>query len=392
MKIFNPVRLKDARHYRKMTIEELATSIGIKKQSVSQFENSKSTPDFDTLYSISQTLDFPVDFFVDDVTENIKTGNTYFRALFSCNKKDQNSQKIKTLYLTQIYYYLRKYINFPKFNIPNIEFTNDIEKTAMALRDYWGLGQEPIADMVSLLERNGIIVSEFSTEGEIIDAFSQYNEIDGEGFYCIVLGTDKNSFVRRQFSSAHELGHILLHENFEDLNEINREDFRQRETEANKFASAFLLPKEAFTRDLSQYSNKLNYYVELKRKWKVSISAMIMRAYDLEIINPNQYQYLMRQVSQKSWRTREPLDDVMIVRRPKALRQAINLLLLNNILTGSQILHVFAQSGLALPKEVIDEVLGLDADTILLDLEEPDPVLINSKQSKIFQLSQLKKM
>jgi len=392
MNKFNPARLKDARHYRKMTIEELATSIGIKKQAISQFENGKSTPDFDTLYSISQTLIFPIDFFVDEVTESIKTGNTYFRALFSCNKKDQNSQKIKTLYLAQIYYNLRKYINFPKFNIPNVESINDIEKTAMAVRDYWGLGQEPIADMVSLLERNGIIISEFSTEGKIIDAFSQYNEIDGEGFFCIVLGTDKNSFVRRQFSSAHELGHILLHENFEDLNEINREDFRLRETEANKFASAFLLPKEAFTRDLSQYSNKLNYYVELKRKWKVSISAMIMRAYYLEIINPNQYQYLMRQVSQKSWRTREPLDDVMIVRRPKALRKAINLLLLNNILTGNQILQLFAQSGLALPKEVIDEVLGLDADTIFLDLAEPDSVLINSKQSKIVQLSQLKKM
>lgn len=37
----------------------------------------------------------------------------------------------------------------------------NIASVAQRLRDYWGLGQEPIQDMISLMERNGtaIIIS-----------------------------------------------------------------------------------------------------------------------------------------------------------------------------------------------------------------------------------------
>ena len=86
-----------------------------------------------------------------------------------------------------------------------------------------------------------------------------------------------------------------MHEKFEDLSGINREDFRKREDEANLFASEFLLPRKAFLSDLQLYANRLNRYVELKRKWKVSIAAMVMRAHSLKAISDSQYQYLMRQ-------------------------------------------------------------------------------------------------
>ncbi|GJM78297.1 hypothetical protein HMSSN139_07930 [Paenibacillus sp. HMSSN-139] len=54
----------------------------------------------------------------------------------------------------------------------------------------------------------------------------------------------------------------------------------------------------------------------------MSISAMIVRAYQLKAINYNQYQYLMRQVSKKGWRTKEPLDDVIQVSKPTVLRKS----------------------------------------------------------------------
>jgi transcriptional regulator with XRE-family HTH domain len=63
MESFNPFRLNEARLYRKMTIEELASVIGTSKQAISQFENKKSVPDFITLYKISNALNFPIRFF-----------------------------------------------------------------------------------------------------------------------------------------------------------------------------------------------------------------------------------------------------------------------------------------------------------------------------------------
>lgn len=381
MGIFNPARLSEARAYNKITGEELANLIGIKKQAISQFENRKANPEYETVCRISKALHFPIEFFYEEDVSTLQ-GNTYFRALFSSNKRDLNSQKIKTKYVAQIYGTLAKYVDFLPYNVPCFDDTSDIPRVAQKLRDYWGLGQEPIPDMVSLMERNGIIMSEFATDSKKIDAFSQYGEINHVPYRCVVLGTEKPSFVRRQFSCAHELGHIVLHEKFEDLSGINREDFRKREDEANLFAAEFLLPSKAFLVDLEVHANKLNRYVELKRKWRVSIAAMVMRAHNLNAISDNQYQYLMRQISQNGWRTVEPLDDFLPIKRPKAIKQAINLVILNDVLTGTELVREIGKSGTTLPKEVIDEVISLEPDVIVVD--EMDT------SSKIIPFAQLK--
>lgn len=40
----NPERLKEARLFQKMTLEDLAIAVGINKQAISQFENRKASP------------------------------------------------------------------------------------------------------------------------------------------------------------------------------------------------------------------------------------------------------------------------------------------------------------------------------------------------------------
>lgn len=378
---FNANRLIDARIYNNITGEDLANAIGVKKQAISQFENKKTSPEYATACKISEVLQFPMRYFYEDDVPMLQ-GNTYFRALFTSNKRELSSQRLKTKYVALVHNALSKYIDFRPYNIPDFEDTTDIPGLARKLRHFWGLGQEPIPDMVSLLERNGVIMSEFATDSKKIDAFSQYGEIDGVPYRCVVLGTEKGSFVRRQFSCAHELGHIVLHEKFEDLNDVSREEFRKREDEANMFAAEFLLPAEAFLTDLSVHANKLNRYVELKRKWRVSIAAMVYRAHELEAITDNQYQYLMRQISQKGWRQNEPLDEYMPLRHPKALKQAVNLIILNDILTGSQLLEEIGRSGVSLPKKVVDEILSLEPDTIVEDDIESNAKLIPFAQLK----------
>ena len=380
-KKFNPSRLSEARTYSKMTGEELATAIGVKKQAISQFENGKATPEYETVERISSVLKFPVNYFYEKDAPSLR-GNTYFRAPFSSNKRDLNSQKVKTRYVAHVYGTLARYVDFRPYNVPVFENTSDIPAIAKKLRNYWGLGQEPISDMVSLMERNGIIMSEFATDSKQIDAFTQYDEIGFQNYYCVVLGTEKPSFVRRQFSCAHELGHIVLHEKYEDKSGINREDFRKQESEANMFAAEFLMPRDAFLSDLQVSANRLNRYIELKRKWKVSISAMVMRAHDLGAITDNQYQYLMRQIAKNGWRTSEPLDDYLPLRHPKALKQAVNIIILNNVLTGKELLSEIGRDGISLPKSVVDEVLNLEPDTIVVDEPTADSNIIPFAQLK----------
>lgn len=361
----NAERLREARLYRRMTMDELASIVGINKQAISQFENKKASPEPFTLRQLSDALKFPYSFFVEGDPQSV-IGNTYFRALYSSKKKDMVSQQIKTKYLARIHTILSTKVKFRELNLPI--FTGNesmtIEQLAMYVREYWGLGDAPIPNMVALLERNGIVVGEFSTDSQEIDAFFQYYEEDGDPTYCVVLGTDKKSFYRRQFNCAHELGHILLHERYSDLNEINREEFREREDQANAFAAAFLLPAEAFGKDVSAYPNRLSHYVELKKKWNVSMKAMIMRSYSLKYLSASQYTYLMKQMNAKGYRQVEPLDDIVEYKHPRALRQAIDLLMTKGNMSGEDIIRMFSSNQFSVPANVIEELLGLEKGTL----------------------------
>ena len=97
-----------------------------------------------------------------------------------------------------------------------------IEDKALKLREYWGLGEERIDDIIYVMESNGIIMSSMYTDSENIDAFNQPQIINGEVRYIVVLGNDNNSATRRQFSAAHELGHIILHDDFLDMDELRK--------------------------------------------------------------------------------------------------------------------------------------------------------------------------
>ena len=340
----NPERLKDARLFQKMTLEDLAIAVGINKQAISQFENRKAFPDPMTLKRIADVLHFPYTFFFENDPAAI-TGNTYFRALYSSKKKDLVSQQIKAKYLARIHSILATKVRFIEPNLPNIptEPQISIEECAMRVRQHWELGDQPIANMVSLLERNGIIVGEFSTDSREIDAFYQYSEENNQSSYCVILGTDKHSFYRRQFNCAHELGHIILHEH-----------------EANAFAAAFLLPARAFGRDVSMYPNKLSHYIQLKKKWNVSIMAMIMRAHSLGYLSPNQYSYLMRQMSMNGYRQKEPLDDTVEYKHPVAFKQAITLLLTTGNMSSGEIMNIFSSNKFSISPELVEDLLNLD--------------------------------
>lgn len=374
IKVFNGERLKAARIYRSMTIAELAEKSNVTKQVISQYENDKGNPSLETLLSLINALGFPRDYFYEEDKDKVKVGNTYFRALLTTNKKDRLSQIEKTKVLSRIYHLLNKYIDFPQLNISEIQYDGDIEKTALQVRSHWGVGLEPIPNMIRLLERNGFIVTSFSTERDNIDAFSQRQEVNGNEYYFIVVGNDKNSAARRQFNAAHELGHIMLHDWSLDLEQVSREEFRELEKEANQFAAELLLPKETFIPDLI-YPNKLNFYVELKKKWKVSVSAMVMRAHQLKVINYNQYQYLMRQISKKGWRSGlEELDTEIPVPQPTVLKKAIEVLISNNVLSGDQLVQELSRNNLSLNKTDIELLLGL-AEGTLNNKNQSNPIV-----------------
>ncbi|KLE14798.1 XRE family transcriptional regulator [Clostridium sp. C8] len=374
---FNGERLKNARLYRGKTITDLADETGISKQAISQFENGKATPSIETLLKIMNVLKFPREYFR-QVDEDI-TVNTFFRALLTTSKKEQLVQVTRTKTLAKIYEFLEEYIDFPEFKIPQIDIENiDIEEITLELRDYWGLSVNPIVNIVNVMEKNGVVVSSFKTNESKIDAFTQIHKVHNVDRPFVVVGDDKESAVRRQFSMAHELGHIILHNSSIEVDELGREEYKMMEEEANNFAAAFLLPKESFLADVMQYPNKLEFYVELKRKWKVSISAMIIRAFKLNAITHNQYQYLMKQLSKKGWRVKEPLDDLIVTPKPALLKKSIDMLITNDVMNETEIVNELANYGMALDTDDIEMLLSLDKGK--LTSKNNNNIVINLKR------------
>ena len=60
---FNGDRLRIARIYRGVTAAELAEKMGIKRQTISMYENKKINPELDKIYEMSKLLSFTLKFF-----------------------------------------------------------------------------------------------------------------------------------------------------------------------------------------------------------------------------------------------------------------------------------------------------------------------------------------
>lgn len=362
---FNGERLKVARRFNKLTLAELAEQVNVTKQMLSKYEKNLSQPSAEVIMQLESSLGFPRNFFYEKSLYSDSIGNTYFRSLSKATKKDIEAQKLRVDFLEPIFKLIDDYIELPPANIPNFSSDITIEEAARKLREEWNLGNGPIKNMVELLEVNGIVVSTSKMNLQVIDAYTQTRKINNKDVYFVVLGNDKGSYFRRQFDGAHELGHIILHESNLDISTLSTEQEKQIETEANQFASALLLPEESFVRDVVIMPTNLDHYLYLKKKWNVSVGAMVRRAYSLNIINSAQYTTLQRKMSSNGWRTIEPFDENYLPTKPVLLSEAVKVLLENNVFNGISLLATLAeQYELSLRTEMFEDLIGLSNGTL----------------------------
>lgn len=381
-KYFNGERLKIARMWRNLSATQLADLTGFSRQTISMLENGKlMNPEFATVQKLSEKLEFPVTFFLEETKINLNESTTYFRSLLTTNKKYRVEQEEKIKFIAIVYNMLSEYLEFEKVNLPQIPTNATPQEAANILREYWGLGNRPIENIVYLAESNGLIVTDFETATGDVDAFSHKITSDDMETYLIGYSKNKRTAARIHFDVAHEIGHILLHNWREDLECIDKEEFKEIELQAHAFASAFLLPEDEFCKDVSPYATNLAYYTELKKTWKVSIAAMIRRAKDLDIITADDYSRLMRNMQKQGIRKIEPLDDELVTAEPSLLRQAIKILFDQKVFTPNEFLEELSREyGLTLYPKDIETLLGLKKGTF--EEKENLKMVINVKPRK----------
>lgn len=339
-----PYRINQARVSRGVSLAELADLVDVSKQSIFQYETGKSKPSDRVLNDIASTLKYSADFFRRPVPANCSIpSGIFFRSNKTAKQRDLKASEVKIEILREINDYLSQYVDFPPVNLPRMDYDyygvepigNDaIEEYAMTLRQYWKLGTGPIDNLMNVVQRNGIVVSTTKFKMEKLDGLSEwYNNTP-----FIFMSRDKDTNCRVRFGIAHELGHLLMHAGNVPPEDITNEAVhRKLEDEANRFAGAFLLPRASFERDV--YKTSIDHFIQLKAKWKASLSSMIYRCKTMNNLTANQLKYLNDQMTQRFYWRHEPLDNEMPIERPFAHKQAITLLLDNNIIQPSDFVN-----------------------------------------------------
>lgn len=361
MKI-NEEKLRIARVLSGYSLTDLAEVLGISKQSLSQYENGIE-PRSDILLKILKELNCTMEFLEKPFQDDVIIKNKFFRATAAATANERKNQETKTTMVIRLYEFLQNFLDLPALDIPS-NFTDDlsIEDKANLLREYWGLGDKPISNIINCLESKGIVVSSFNSSNDKvlsykIDAYTQPFYSNGKTNFCVIVEDNKESWARKNFSLAHELGHIILHGNEDSYVDKSRTEQNEIESEANNFAAAFLLPAEPFKKDMI-FVRKLDDFISLKAKWKVSIGAMLLRARQLEIISPEQYTKYIKYYSYRNYRKGEPLDDQIPIFKPTLFKRCLELLFENGY-SIEQFQKDLSIRGLSLPLATIEDLLCL---------------------------------
>jgi Zn-dependent peptidase ImmA (M78 family)/DNA-binding XRE family transcriptional regulator len=283
-----------ARKRRGLTKKQLAESVGVSTRAITAYESGELEPGPLTLPRIADALRFPIRFFDGDELDDVPPEAASFRALTKMTAKQRHSALAAGTLALSLHDWISARFRLPEPSIPRLGPGVDPETAAEVVRAEWELGESPISNMIHLLEAHGVRVFSLVEECREVDAFSFYRERTP----FVFLNTQKSAEHSRM-DAAHELGHLVLHWHHEVP------QGRDAEREAQIFASAFLMPRAAILASAPRHATIANL-MEPKRKWRVSLSAMVYRLHALGALTDWHYRTLNVELTKRGYRTSEP--------------------------------------------------------------------------------------
>lgn len=290
--MFNLSRLELARKRCRYTSKILAEKSGIAPVTLSRVVNGKQAPDDETKRRLIAALGFPEKFYEKDDADEIDAGSASFRSLSGMTARERDASLSAGSLAFEIADWLNKTYQLPNPDLPNLDYEIDASSAAQTVRQYWGIGEKPIGNLIMTLEAKGVRIFSLSETTKNVDAYSLWR--NDEPF--IFLNTFKSA-ERSRFDAAHELGHLILHRHGGPAH-------RSAETEANTFASAFLMPVNDVKTRLP-FVSSLQMIIAEKKRWRVSAAALCYRLHKLGILSEWQNRTFNIQLNQR-YGTTEP--------------------------------------------------------------------------------------
>lgn len=308
---FNPDRLVLARTRRGMTQTRLAGVCHVNAKSVRRYESGDQTPSDARLDAMAAALQFPRGFFFrSDPPPVLPSSAASFRSLSTMTQQQAQAALGAGAIAIELSDVLDRRLKLPARNLPDLRGLEP-ERGANELRAAWNLGNAPIPNVVHLLELHGVRVFSLVADCETVDAFCVFRA----GTPFVFLSTGKSA-ERSRLDAGHELGHLVLHEGLPSRGQAT-------EREANRFAAAFLMPRDDVLAHAPRVAN-VETVVHAKRRWGVSAVALARRLYDVGLMREFHYKQLCIEMSRLGFRKAEP--EPMQREQSQLLRKAFEVL------------------------------------------------------------------
>lgn len=318
---FHGDRLRYARLLATLSLDEVGELVSASRQYIHQLETGAKVPAPEMRLALAAALGVRESFFEKPLVRAVAESDCHFRRLLTAPRAVLAHAAARGTFVEQLVASLEA----RKVKLPRVDFPysrehpknfQQVEEAAATARIYWKLGEDaPIKNMTRVLERAGALVVSFGDISDRIDALSI-----SRGRPLVVRSDAKESGARARFDLAHECGHLIMHQGMVTGDE-------ETEGQANRFASAFLLPAKAFAREYprGQFFDWQALYA-LKVRWKVSVRAIVRRAYDLSLIDAAQYRSANVYLSKSGQTKRERFDEEVPKELPEVLPAALKLL------------------------------------------------------------------
>ena len=311
-------RMRRFRLARGMSLDHLEAAIGglVSKQALSKYERGKMRPKMTTLSRIAAALGIKsIQLWGEPVCD---VECVAYRKRARLGKKEQErlesfvAEALEQRVWLQERIGERNSLELRILDVP-VRKLDDAEHAALALRQKWNLGIDPIANLVDVLEDHFIHIIEVDAS-EAFDGISALAQDSDENVMAVAIATRRGtSGDRHRLNVAHELGHLTL-KLCEDVD---------AEKAAFRFGAAVLAPAEQLCREVGEKRSliKMEELLHLKLRYGMSMQAILFRLRDLGVITESYYKQWCMDINRLGWRKQEPNE--IPPEKPRRFRQQV---------------------------------------------------------------------
>lgn len=299
-------RLKLARRKAGLSLRDLSGAMEgrVTAQAIGKYERGESTPSSGVLLALAKALNVTLPYLLDP--QEVSLANVEFRTKANTTARDRANVEAEVLEWIGRYLQIEVILDLDSaqwqdpFDKPRkLKTVADAEKLANDVREHWRLGIDPIPNMTELLEEKGLKVLTIELPERVFGFTCLVQRPKGLAPLPVIVVNNRSTLERRRLTLAHELAHRVI-----DTDSLNDKD---EEKAANLFAGAFLMPAEHLLREVGKHRNAFGWkeIIDLKRLYRVSGAAMLMRLRQLDVISESTLIYAYQTVA-RGWRTQEP--------------------------------------------------------------------------------------